>query len=108
MGRKPKPLLTIQPKLADVKFGMGLCCACPGMAIQTEAISAALHSKGILDKRILRYYEARQSSLPDGDLTARSCPLYHRASPNPRIGVKAGFRSVPLSGGGNFGDKPEP
>jgi hypothetical protein len=40
-GRKSKPLLTNQPKLADVKFGIALSCAPAGMALVAKAIRIA-------------------------------------------------------------------
>ena len=49
IGRKSKPLSSSQPKLVEVKLGMALSCASAGMAIPTEAISAARHTKASPD-----------------------------------------------------------
>ena len=48
-GRKSKPVLTSQPKLAEVKSGMALSCASAGITITSEAISATRQSKDTLD-----------------------------------------------------------
>ena len=45
MGRKSKPLLASQPKLAEVKFGIAPTCAVTGMATPINAISAMQQSK---------------------------------------------------------------